>query len=244
MIRRRRGQTLASTICDGVDSLHSIASELSLPVRCSAIAYRLSEDAKAINAQQDPRPSWLVQETAAQLRYLRFIGTVPAHGSTVLCDLGSTGMTVSVLNLSAGSTVISRRTTTFCGDDLDYLVRRHLGVNGVHTDLDASRSIKEELSERGIVNAHGIDGRGRHVFTRGDFDNIIAGPVRYATMVVAQTIALSKAKPASVVLLGGGANVSSIAAAFERQLGLETVVPQRPELVSARGAALLSAQWG
>ncbi|MDJ0395714.1 hypothetical protein QMK17_20545 [Rhodococcus sp. G-MC3] len=238
-IRRNPGQTLASTISDGVAALHSVASRLSVPVHYSAIAYRLAEDADAISAHRHSTASHLVPETAAQLRYLRFTGTVPAHGSTVLCDLGSTGMTVSVVDLATGATVASRRTATFCGDDLDHLVRRHLATNGVRLDVDSSRSIKERLSEDGVVNAH--DGNSEnHVFTRGDFDSIIAGPVRYATMVVEQTIELSSAKPASVVLLGGGANVSSIGSAFERRLRLKTLVPQKPELVSARGAALLS----
>ncbi len=240
-IRRRAGQSIASTISDGVSAIEAIASKLSLPVQHSGIAYRLAEDADAIAAQRDPRPAALVHETAAQLRYLRFTGTVPAHGSTVLCDLGSTGMTVSVLDLAAANTVISRRTATFCGDDLDHLVRRHLAANGVRTDVDSSRSIKERLSEGGVVNAVDRNGNGHHVLTRGDFDGIIAGPVRYATMVVEQTIQLSGVKPASLVLLGGGANITSIKAAFERRTGLGTIVPSRPEMVSARGAALLSA---
>lgn len=238
-IRRRRGQSLASTISDSVSALHSVASRLAVPVQYSAIAYRLAEDADAISAHRQSTSSQLVPETAAQLRYLRFTGTVPSHGSTVLCDIGSTGMTVSVLDLAAGATVASRRTATFCGDDLDHLVRRHLASNGVRTDIDSSRTLKERLSDGGVVNAHDLDG-GNHVFTRSDFDGIIAGPVRYATMVVEQTIELSGTKPASIVLLGGGANVTSIGAAFERRLGLKTLVPQRPELVSARGAALLS----
>ncbi|WP_230594220.1 hypothetical protein [Rhodococcoides fascians] len=239
-VRRRRGQSLVSTISDGVSALHSIAAKLSLPVQYSAIAYRLAEEADAISAHRDPRYAQLVHETAAQLRYLRFTGTVPAHGSTVLCDLGSTGMTVSVLDLAAGRTVAARRTETFCGDDLDHLVRRHLADHGVRTDIDSSRALKERLSDGGVVSAHDPDGAGHHVLTRGDFDDIIAGPVRYATMVVEQTIELSGTKPASIVLLGGGANVTSIGAAFEKRLRLRTVVPQRPELVSARGAALLS----
>lgn len=239
-VRRRRGQSLVSTISDGVSALHTIAAKLSLPVQHSAIAYRLAEEADAISAHRDPRYAQLVHETAAQLRYLRFTGTVPAHGSTVLCDLGSTGMTVSVLDLAAGHTVAARRTETFCGDDLDHLVRRHLADHGVRTDIDSSRALKERLSDGGVVNARDRDGAGHHVLTRGDFDDIIAGPVRYATMVVEQTIELSGTEPASIVLLGGGANVTSIGAAFEKRLRLRTVVPQRPELVSARGAALLS----
>jgi molecular chaperone HscA len=239
-VRRQRGQSLVSTIAAGVSALHATASKLALPVAYSAIAYRVNEDADALSERRDPRPSWLVHETAAQLRYLRFTGTVPTHGATVLCDLGSTGMTVSVLDLAAGATVASRRTSTFCGDDLDHLVRRHLAANGVRTDVEASRSIKEQVSDGGVVNAHGSDGTGHHVFTRRDFEEIIAGPVRYATMVVEQTIELSGTKPASIVLLGGGANVTSIGEAFERQLGVKTHVSGHPELVSARGAALLS----
>lgn len=240
-VRRRSGQSLVSTIADGISELHSIASKLSVPVQHSAIAYRVEEDADAISAHRDSRPAWLVHETSAQLRYLRFTGTVPAHGSTVLCDLGSTGMTVSVVNLTDGETVTSRRTSTFCGDDLDHLVRRHLADNGVHTDVESSRSYKEQLSVGGVVNARDSRSGGHHVFTRGDFRAMIAGPVRYATMVVEQTVELSGVKPASIVLLGGGANVTSIGAAFERRLKLKTIVPQRPELVTARGAALLSA---
>nr|WP_296775218.1 hypothetical protein [Rhodococcus sp. (in: high G+C Gram-positive bacteria)] len=238
-IRRSPGQTLASTISDGVAALNSVASRLSVPVQYSAIAYRLAEDADAISAYRHSTASHLVPETAAQLRYLRFTGTVPVHGATVLCDVGSTGMTVSVVDLATGTIVASRRTATFCGDDLDLLVRRHLASNGVRLDVGSSRSVKERLSVGGVVNAH--DGHSEsHVFTRRDFDGIIAGPVRYATMVVEQTIELSGLKPASIVLLGGGANVTSIGSAFERRLRLKTLVPPKPELVSARGAALLS----
>ncbi|WP_141136475.1 rod shape-determining protein [Rhodococcoides kyotonense] len=239
-VRRRAGQSLVSAVSDGVSALHSVASKLALQVGHSAIAYRVSEDADAITAHGDARPSALVHETDAQLRYLRFTGTVPNHGSTVVCDMGSTGMTASVVDLAGGETVTARRTSTFCGDDLDHLIRRHLASNGVRIGVDRSRLLKEQLGIGGVVNAHNADGPGHHVLTRKDFEDMIAGPVRYATMVVDQTIELSGVKPSSIVLVGGGANVSSIGASFERHIGLRTHVPDRPELVSARGAALLS----
>lgn len=243
-VRRRRGQSLVSTVSDGVSALHAIASKLALQVRHSAIAYRVSEDADAITSHRDAAASALVHETAAQLRYLRFTGMVPNHGSTVVCDMGSTGMTVSVVDLAGSDTLRSTRTSTFCGDDLDHLVRRHLSSNKIRVDVDRSRLLKEQLSTGGVVNAQNPDGPGSHVLTRKDFEDMIAGSVRYATMVVGQTVELSGAKPSSIVLVGGGANVSSIGASFERHLGLRTHVPEHPELVSARGAALLSVSGG
>lgn len=224
----------------------AIAANLGLNVDHSAVAYRVEEDADAIDVHQDidahrePRPTWLVHETSAQLRYLRYTGTVPTHGSTVLCDLGSTGMTVSVLDLAAGATVTSRRTATFCGDDLDQLLRRYLADNGVRIDIESSRTIRERLSSAAVVSARCSENGGHHVVTRGDLVDLIAGPVRHAAMVVEQTIALSGTEPASIVLLGGGANMGSIGAAFEHRLDLRTIVPHHPEQISARGAALLS----
>ena len=236
-VRRRRDRSLASTAVDAISALHAVASTLDVHVEHSAIAYRSGDE---FDAREDVGSAQLVPDTIAQLRYLRFTGTVPAHGATVLCDLGSTGMSVSVVDLARGAMVTSQRATSFGGDDLDQLVRRHLAVHGVRTDVDTARSIKERLSEGGVVNARDLDGRGNHVFTRRDFDDITAGPVRYARMIVEQTIELSGIEPASIVLLGGGANIASIAVAFESKLGPRIVIPHRPELVSARGAALLS----
>jgi molecular chaperone HscA len=51
---------------------------------------------------------------------------------------------------------------------------------------------------------------------------------------------LSGARPQSIVVVGGGANITSIARSLELRTGLTTLVPTMPELVSARGAALLS----
>lgn len=239
-VLRRQGRSLASTVVDAISAVHTFAATLDAPVEYSAIAYRSSAEAAEIDADSDIGTAQLVSDTAAQLRYLRFTGAVPAHGATVLCDLGSTGMSVSVIDLARSAIVTSHRTASFGGDDLDQLVRRHLAGHGVRTDVDTARSLKERLSESGVVNARGLDGRGNHVFTRRDFDDITAGPIRFATMVVEQTIALSGVNPASIVLLGGGANIASIAVAFESKLGPRTVIPRRPELVSARGAALLS----
>lgn len=238
-IRRIRGETLVGAIDAGLDAIHGVAARLSLPVHYSAIAYRQNSDAETLSRYDDPRHGALVPETAAQLRYLRFTGEVPAHGATVLCDIGSTGTTVTVVDLKSTTPILSKRTSTFCGDDFDHLVRRHLFENGVRTSVDASRSIKEQLSTRGVVSVGQRD-RARHVMTRRDFDGLIAGSVRYAGMVIEQAIELSGVRPGSLVLLGGGANISSIGAALEQHTRIRTVTPVLPELVSARGAALLS----
>lgn len=229
-----------------MSALHVVASALGTDVTHSAIAYRTSVDADEIDSDDALGSSHVVPETAAHLRYLRFVGAVPSHGSTVLCDLGATGMTVSVVDLTTaaadptGSVVHSCRTTSFGGDDFDRLVRRYLASRSVRVETDTARSIKERLVDGGVVTARDVDGGGTHVFTRRDFEDITAGPVRYAAMIVAQTIELSECNPASIVLLGGGANIASIAGAFEAKLGRRTLVPHRPESVAARGAALLS----
>ena len=59
-------------------------------------------------------------------------------------------------------------------------------------------------------------------------------------MLVEQTLQLSGARAQSIVVVGGGANITSIARLLEKRTGLTTLVPSMPELVSARGAALLS----
>jgi len=239
-VRRAPGQSLSTTIATGVDAIHSIAATMSLPVQFSAIAYRVATDPGSVATRGTARTASLVPETAAQVRYLRFIGLVPNHGVTVLCDIGSTGTTVTVIDLASTRTLMTRRTATFCGDDLDHSVRRLLSSNGVRVGIDASRSIKEQLSVDSVVSTTDESGAARHVLTRRDFDDLNAGTVRYAGMLVEQTIELSGARPQSIVVVGGGANITSIARSLELRTGLTTLVPTMPELVSARGAALLS----
>ncbi|MCQ4120978.1 Hsp70 family protein [Rhodococcus tibetensis] len=222
-------------------------------VHATGVAYRDEAQAGAVQAamaRQQLGNYQLVPEATAALTVLDASGALGHHSTLVFYDLGSSGLTVSVVDRDTGAVVESTRTDTVSGDLFDRLIRDNQLVNKrISTPLDAASSIaldlrcreaKERLSTGGAVAVPG-DG-GLLLLSRDVFDSLIGVTVESSARLARDVIARSGRIPDAVVLTGGGARIPLVRAVLESWLSLPVIVPEHPELVAAQGAALLAQQ--
>lgn len=221
------------------------------PIDTVGLVYRDQAQADrlraAMSAEQLDRFT-LVSEPEAALTYLQSTGELGSN-TAVFYDLGDAGLTVTVVDLRAGQ-VLAERTDSIGGRVFDNAIREHaLDSNGVwrpddpNTDNELSaqcRQAKEKLSESDTVAVPGAAGV---VFmSRDTFDPLISQCVESSAQFVHNVIARSNRNPEAVVLLGGGAHVPLVQEVLRSWLKLPLVVPHEPELVLAKGGAIVAAK--
>ena len=222
-------------------------------VHATGVAYRDEAQAGAVQAamaRQQLGNYQLVPEASAALTVLDASGALGDHSTLVFYDLGSSGLTVSVVDRETGAVVESTRTDTVSGDLFDRLIRDNQLVNKrISTPHDAAashaldlrcREAKERLSVGGAVAVPG-DG-GLLLLSRDVFDSLIGVTVESSARLARDVIARSGRIPDAVVLTGGGARIPLVRSVLESWLALPVIVPDHPELVAAQGAALLAQQ--
>ncbi|AHK35357.1 Hsp70 family protein [Rhodococcus opacus] len=191
----------------------------------------------------------LVPEVAAALRMLERSGELGDHSTLVFYDLGSSGLTVTVVERPTGAVLGTARTDRISGDLVDRLIRDHqLDLQHIARPADAEaglaldarcRHAKEQLcTDGGAVCVPG-DG-GLLLLSQDTFDSLVEGPVEASAHLVREVVDRSGCIPDAVVLLGGGARIPLVRSATRSWLDLPVIVPEQPELVAARGAALLA----
>ncbi len=221
------------------------------PIETVGLVYRDQAQADrlraAMSVEQLDRFT-LVSEPEAALTYLKATGELGSN-TAVFYDLGDAGLTVTVVDLRAGE-VLAERTDSIGGRVFDKAIREHaLDTNGVWrpddptTDNELSaqcRQAKEKLSESDTVAVPGAAGV---VFlSRETFDPLISQCVESSAQFVHNVIARSNRNPEAVVLLGGGAHVPLVQEVLRSWLKLPLVVPHEPELVLAKGGAIVAAK--
>ncbi|UNN03414.1 Hsp70 family protein [Rhodococcus opacus] len=223
------------------------------PVRATGVAYRDEAQAHAVQAamaRQQLANYQLVTEASAALKFLDVSGALGDHATLVFYDLGSSGLTVSVVDRATGEVVETVRTDAVSGDVFDRLIRDNQLENkrieepgdaaaGLALDLRC-REAKERLSTGGAVAVPG-DG-GLLLLSRDVFDALIGVTVESSARLARDVITKSGRTPDAVVLIGGGARIPLVRSVLQSWLGMPVVVPDHPELVAAQGAALLAQQ--
>ncbi|WP_211281162.1 Hsp70 family protein, partial [Rhodococcus opacus] len=223
------------------------------PVRATGVAYRDEAQADAVQAamtRQQLANYQLVTEASAALKFLDVSGALGDHATLVFYDLGSSGLTVSVVDRATGEVVETVRADAVSGDVFDRLIRDNQLENkrieepgdaaaGLALDLRC-REAKERLSTGGAVAVPG-DG-GLLLLSRDVFDALIGVTVESSARLARDVITKSGRTPDAVVLIGGGARIPLVRSVLQSWLGLPVVVPDHPELVAAQGAALLAQQ--
>ncbi|MFZ2176784.1 MAG: Hsp70 family protein, partial [Rhodococcus sp. (in: high G+C Gram-positive bacteria)] len=222
-------------------------------VRATGVAYRDDAQAGAVQAamaRQHLDNYQLVPEVTAALTVLDASGVLADRSTLVFYDLGSSGLTVSVVDRTVGAVVHSVRTDTVSGDVFDRLIRDHqLRDDRIAPPVDAAashaldlrcRQAKEQLSTGGAVAVPG-DG-GLLLLSRDVFEALIAVTVESSARLAREVIATSGRVPDAVILLGGGARIPLVRSVLASWLALPVIVPDHPELVAAQGAALLAQQ--
>lgn len=190
----------------------------------------------------------LVSEPEAAVTYLQATGEL-GSSTAIFYDLGNSGLTVTVVDLSTRE-VLAERTDSIGGRVFDNAIREHLlDTNGVwrpdnpNADEELSaqcREAKEKLSVSDTVAVPGA--AGVVLMSRETFDPLIAQCVESSAQFVHHVIARAGRNPEAVVLLGGGAHIPLVQEMLRSWLGLPLVVPHEPELVLAKGGALIASR--
>ncbi|TQC42717.1 molecular chaperone [Rhodococcus sp. WS4] len=190
----------------------------------------------------------MVPEVTAALQMLEMSGELGDHSTLVFYDLGSSGLTVTVVDRDTGMVLSSARSEQISGDLVDRLIcDNQLELHRFAHPADAAaalalaarcRDAKEQLSTNGAVCMPGEGGL--LLLSQDSFDSLIVGPVETSARLTREVIRRSGRLPDAAVLIGGGAHIPLVTSVMESWLDLPVIVPAQPELVAAEGAALLA----
>ena len=190
----------------------------------------------------------LVPEVSAALEMLETSGDLGEHRTLVFYDLGSSGLTVTVVDRTTGIVLSTARSDEISGDFVDRLIfDHHVELHRFTPPADAAahraltarcRDAKEQLSTKDAVCMPGEGGL--LLLSLDSFDALIDGAVKNSARLTREVIRRSGRTPDAAVLIGGGANIPLVASVMESWLDLPVIVPAQPELVAAEGAALLA----
>ncbi|WP_330232940.1 Hsp70 family protein [Nocardia sp. NBC_00508] len=219
------------------------------PPTSVAVAYRTKEQAQIIrSATGKQRDLRLIPEGTAALTYLRYTGLLDRYDTVAIVDLGASGLTVTVADLTDGSLLRCDRTATVSGkaiDDLIYhhLVDLHFARRGTRPNrgmlTNRGRAAKEHLSIAHAVTIDHVAGRPLKL-TRADFEELIADLLRDLAVFVAAAFARAPRRPEAVAVIGGGANIPAVLDRLTAALDVPVFTVPDPEAVTAKGAALVA----
>ncbi|OZD01810.1 hypothetical protein CH275_18620 [Rhodococcus sp. 06-235-1A] len=220
------------------------------PVQATGVAYRDQQQFGEIQqamASQRLYNYRLVPEARAALQYLEASGELGHFGTIGLYDLGSSGLTISVIDRGTGQVLLAERTIDISGDDFDRLISdNQLAKQGVDiadnqelSEFTARcRVAKEQLSTSGAVCLPGEGGV--ILISRESFESLVTVPIEYSARLVRDVIGRSPKHVDALVLIGGGARIPLVESILGAWIGLPIITPADPESVAARGAALLA----
>lgn len=191
----------------------------------------------------------LVPESTAVVTLLESVGQLaPTDHTLVLYDLGSAGVTVSVVDRHSRTVVAQQRSDVVGGNRFDQLIAdQQLGERGLARPVDAwaaadftarCREAKEQLSTGAAACVPAESGL--ILLNRERFEALVRVPVEGSARLAREVVAASGRQPDVLVLLGGGARIPLVQSLLQGWLGLRTIVPPEPEMVAAQGAALLA----
>ncbi len=220
-------------------------------IGATAIAYRSEQHARAIRAamaRQQLTNYELVPEIVAALEFAQATGDIRGISSLVVYDLGSSGLSVSVVDTQTREVRHSERTSDISGDYLDSLIREQQIASGriAHppnaaglAELDAlCREAKEQLSSNTAVALPSE--QGLVLLAQENFESLIMLAIESSARMARDVIVRSDRPVHGVLAIGGCARIPLVAKVLERWMGVPVIVPDSPETVMARGAALLA----
>ncbi|MBP2188504.1 Hsp70 family protein [Nocardia goodfellowii] len=243
-VRDHRGDELAAEAV-------GVTLESSPEIRATAIAYRGEQQARSIRAamaRQQLTDYELVPEIFATLEYAMATGEIRGINSLVVYDLGSSGLTVSVVETHTREVRYTERTSEISGDYLDSLIREQQIASGriAHpqnsaglASLDAlCREAKEQLSSNTAVALPSE--QGLVLLAQENFEALVVTAVEASARMTREVIARAERPVHGVLAIGGCARIPLVAKVLEHWIGVPVIVPENPETVAARGAALLA----
>lgn len=220
-------------------------------IAATAIAYRSEQHAKALRAAMARRQLTnyeLVPETVAAVEFAQATGDIHGITSLVVYDLGSSGLTVSIVDTQTREIRHSERTSDISGDYLDSLIREQQIASGriAHPPDSAGlaaldelcREAKEQLSTNTAVALPSE--QGLVLLAQENFESLIILAIESSARMARDVIVRSDRPVHGVLAIGGCARIPLIANVLERWMGVPVVVPDSPETVVTRGAALMA----
>ncbi|MEU7215701.1 Hsp70 family protein [Nocardia iowensis] len=220
-------------------------------ITATAIAYRSEQHARAVRAamaRQQLTNYELVPEVVAALEFAQSTGDIRGISSLVVYDLGSSGLSVSVVDTQTREIRHSERTSDISGDYLDSLIREQQIASGrIAHPPDAAglatldglcREAKEQLSTNTAVALPSE--QGLVLLAQENFESLIMLAIESSARMARDVITRSDRPVHGVLAIGGCARIPLVARVLERWMGVPVIVPESPETVVARGAALLA----
>ncbi|WP_187776393.1 Hsp70 family protein [Antrihabitans cavernicola] len=207
-----------------------------------------------------------VAEATAALQWLEGTKGPLADGTVVVYDLGGSSLDITVLRTGAGAGIIGKpiRSDDVCGAQFDHLTMQYVLSHVENHAIDpfdpateqalrilrgsCSRG-KEELSDE-TETALAVDLPGVHQqvrLVRGELEDLLREPLSVSMTLVREAVyaaGLELRDIDRVLLIGGGAAIPLVAEMVSSDLGLAVVSSDRPQLVSAIGAAMLATDIG
>jgi len=220
-------------------------------IAATAIAYRSEQHARALRAamaRQQLTNYELVPEIVAAVEFAQSTGDIRGISSLVVYDLGSSGLTVSVVDTQTREIRHSERTSDISGDYLDSLIREQQIASGriAHPPDSAGLAAldalcceaKEQLSTNTAVALPSA--QGLVLLAQENFEALIMLAIESSARMTRDVIVRSDRPVHGVLAIGGCARIPLIAKVLERWMGVPVIVPDNPETVVTRGAALLA----
>ncbi len=228
------------------ESISALAAE-SEPSMTTGVAYRDAHQADTLHRaleHQHLHNYHLVHEVEAVVEYLVASGEAAGYGTVALFDLGSSGLNVSVVDLAARRVFVTRRSAEFSGDHFDAILCEdqlaRLGKSRDASDIELfarrCRVAKERLSTNDAVCLP--DASGMILLSRETYETLIDDEVDRAIEFARDVMISAQVPIDAVVLIGGSSRMPLIRQKVGPSLELPALMPNEPESVAARGAAL------
>src|SRR5271170_5458529 len=207
----------------------------------------------------------LLPDSAAALLALQANPGVPSRGIIAVCDFGSTGTTLTLVDAANGYQAIAPavRHAEFSGAGIDQALLTHVVADlssagsfdtsatsaiGSLTQLrGACRYAKERLSSTIATEvAADVPGyRGDIRLTRDELDDAIRQPLDGFIAFFREELQCNGIRPedlAAIASVGGGASIPLVTTTLSEQSSALVVTAPRPHLTAAVGAALRAAR--
>jgi len=220
-------------------------------IGATAITYRNEQQAHALRAamaRQQLTNYELIPETVAAVEFAQATGDIRGISSLVVYDLGSSGLTVSVVDAQTREIRHTERTSDISGDYLDSLIREQQIASGriVHPQNDAGlaaldalcREAKEQLSSNTAVALPSQ--QGLVLLTQENLESLIMLAIESSARMARDVIVRSDQPVHGVLAVGGSARIPLLGKVLERWMNVPVIVPENPDNVIARGASLLA----
>ncbi|MEV0333907.1 Hsp70 family protein [Nocardia sp. NPDC050717] len=220
-------------------------------ITATTVTFRSDAQARAIRAAMARRQLTnyqLVPEAVAAVHFAHATTDMREVSALAVYDLGSSGLTVSVVNARTSDVYQCERISDISGDYLDSLIREQQIASGriAHpadpvglAELDAlCRAAKEQLSSSNAVALPSE--QGLVLLTQENFEALMMLAIESSARMTRDVVIRAQHPVQAVLVIGGGARIPLIARVLERTIGVPVLVPPEPETALARGAALLA----